>query len=157
MRSTQASRSSILTTRRAPCTAVKGCQRKAAQVSYELPSGRRVRICAMHLQRMRRSGKLGEAGSDYGASQPENRRNKRCAAEIAKLRSAAGTEWRVTSGGAGSCLVVGITRKQAPVSCATTTLHAAARRNWLKIGPWREDGSRCVEVTKDGVEAIEGP
>ncbi len=152
----QASRSSILTAARALCTAVPGCTRKAAQVSYQLPSGKRARICAMHLQRVRRTGELGEADSGYLGKQQGKRRDDALAKHLAELRSQAGVQWVVTTDGHLTCSVRGVTRRQAPAKSHRNSLRAMERRGWLKIGDWQADGSRVAEVTKKGLEVLEG-
>src|SRR5678815_4484093 len=97
------SRSSIRTQSHPLCTAVKGCEQNASQLSYELPGGKRARICAMHLQRLRRSGKLGGPGTVYSMATKRKDREVALLAHLRRLRGAAGTEWKAVTDGRGSC------------------------------------------------------
>jgi hypothetical protein len=64
-------------------------------------------------------------------------------------------DWKIVSTGPGACQVVGVTRRQAPVDLATTTLRAIERRGWLKVSPWREDGVRTAKITAAGTGALD--
>lgn len=153
----QTSRTSVLTQARPLCTAVKGCERRAGISSYKLPSGRRCRICPMHLQRVIRTGELGGPGTKTPANSEIKGKamREKLLAELRRLRACAGTEWRVVSEGRASCLVVGVTRRQAPEQSTAGTLRAMERRGWLRIGAWREDGARLAEILAAGVKALE--
>lgn len=127
------------------CTAVRGCTRPAFVLSFRLPSGKRCRICQMHRLRLARTKKLGPARGFFRAADPRD--DARAREMLRKLVKARGREWSVLGVGPQTCRVRALDDGESlGTTCAPSTLHAMQRRGWIKLSPYKADGSRVVEV-----------
>ena len=108
----------------------------------------------MHLQRVRRTGEVGEAASRWKLKVPRKDRNVVMIERLRELHASAGRAWRIISDGRGECLVTNRKHNRNPKTLPPLTLRALERRGYLAVSGWHADGSRTALVTRSGLKAL---
>lgn len=146
-------RTSTLTTHPI-CTAVQGCTRPAQILSYKLSGGAWVRICGMHLQRLKHAGDLGGASSAYGMARQRAAREDKILGKLRAIHEHLGAEFWMASTGRGTCELQSEKRSYWTAQHGPKTVLALERRGWVSVGPWLDDGRRRVVVTAKGLAVL---
>lgn len=134
------------------CTAVEGCTAPAFNFSQLLPDGRRARICAKHLMRLRRHGSLEAQRAPSVGLSKDPRGNRSAAERMAELQRKLGYIWICTGAAVGTYNLAPSARnwkRRASIEVAIATVNALARRGWIEVEDWRSDGSRIIRVTEE--------